>query len=126
MKVLKFVLLAGAWIQLSLVPAAGLDRSASLPSSPLDDDWSPHADSASRLGSPPCALDAWSAPQRSTYVEVPGASSSTTDKEGRGLLAQGWGRRCYTSYGWCWLPGPAPVGYPCYCCCPVVYGFVDF
>jgi hypothetical protein len=57
-------------------------------------------------------------------AEVPGFKPG---EKGRRLLAQpGWGRRCYTPYGWCWLPGPGPLGYPCYCCCPLVYGFVDF
>jgi len=29
-----------------------------------------------------------------------------------------YSNRCFTNMGWCWLPGAAPLGSPCYCGSP--------
>ena len=136
MKALRLLVLAGVWAQLSLVPAAAADRSVSPSSARLDGERHVAA-VAPGTENPECLLDArqdqrraptvdaWEGPRSAPDGTV--LESSARAREGRGLLAQGgWGRRCYTPYGWCWLPRPAPLGYPCTCCCPVAYGFVDF
>jgi hypothetical protein len=40
--------------------------------------------------------------------------------------AQPLGMVCQTPYGWCGMPGPAPVGSQCYCATPQgpIYGVV--
>lgn len=68
-------------------------------------------------------------------LELDGAGAVSPDQRPRGCelqsvpgqtfqLVQRWGLRCATPYGWCWLPQPRPLGAPCFCCCPVDYGYV--
>jgi hypothetical protein len=146
MRALKLLALAAACTQIGLAPAAGLERPDPLRSTRLDGD-RPPAIAHAVATQPECPLETDRPPATSSRgrdipgVEpggvpgIPGAEPRGTPgthgveagDKGRGLLAQpGWGRRCYTPYGWCWLPGPGPLGYPCSCCCPLVYGFIDF
>jgi hypothetical protein len=127
---IRLLALAGIWMQLALAPAAGLAQSAPAPSVGAAHDAGDALVLASSGASAACALRSPPDQKREMPVEIPDARARdhrARDQAARGLLAQGaWGRRCYTSYGWCWLPRPAPVGYPCTCCCPLGYGFVDF
>jgi hypothetical protein len=122
MKTYALAAVAGLWIHVAAAGGADLPAQSS-PGSMAD--VSPSAVVTTNEAEAACAIAAdhprrYSLPRNLEASLFPGSGTAARWPE---PLAQ-WGQRCYTPWGWCWLPGPAPLGYPCTCCCPVGYGYV--